>query len=125
MSQRAKIDKPVRVPVLPGAIVVVVTLLGADSAFAASMTLDRAHRATSIVARSMVPSNATGTARSSHMTWAAASLIVLLVLGRQVLSVVPRPTVVGLVPLAGAASTVPLLRRKSSISYHIGGSHGP
>jgi hypothetical protein len=117
----ARGDKLARLPVWPGVLVAIVALVGVHQVAAGS----RGHRAAAMAVRVATPSNAVVLAQVSGLTWAVAALAVLLLLGRQVRSIRPQVAPALFVPLAGRAWAALLPRRKTSISYHTGGLHGP
>ncbi|MBN2563805.1 MAG: hypothetical protein JXQ75_23045 [Phycisphaerae bacterium] len=118
-------DRPAPSAILPGALVAVLALVGVDYVMTASMAAERVHRGTSVAARAVVPSGAAVRARAHQPSWTATVLIVLLVLGRQIVSIVLRPAAAGLVRPVDNVGRILLLRRKTSISYYTGGLYGP
>ena len=124
-NQTASRDTPARPAVLPGAVVALVALLGVQYATAPSVTADRVHKTVAVAVRAATPANAAILSRARMLNWTAGALVILLVIGRQVLSIVSPLATARLIPLTDAVPAVLLLRRKASISYHNGGRYGP
>ena len=118
-------DKLGRLPILSGAIVALVALVSVDCVLTATTTVDRVQRTKLVAARTLAPSNASVLARVPTLSWTVSALAVLLLFGRQLILVMPRPTTADLGLPRDTTGPAMLLRSRTSISYHIGGLHGP
>ena len=116
-------ERPVRAAALHGAVVAVVALLGADCAVTVSAAFDRVPKA-AVHSRLVAPAAAVR-ACTPTVTWTAASLLLLLVLGRQLVWIQPLTRLEDDARLVTARDPASRLRRSISISYHTGGLYGP
>ena len=106
-------------------VIALVALIGVDCAMTATAGGPRAHKAAAVAVRAVVPHTAAVLAKTQSLTWPAMALVILLILGRPLLLVLPRPVAGGLLLPAPSGLAALLLRRRTSISYHTGGLHGP
>ncbi|HVP11863.1 MAG TPA: hypothetical protein VMV94_11845 [Phycisphaerae bacterium] len=123
-NQTTKAEKTVRAPVLPGTIVALIALIGADCAMAGRTAAERGHKSAVIAARAVTPTAMAARATTAKIVLVGASLLVMLLLSRQISCFAQRPTAV-LSTVRLNATRPPRLRRKSTISYHTGGLYGP
>jgi len=113
-----------RTAILPGAVVALAALIGADAL--ASTSLERLHRSTAVVAHVVSPSRPTLLSPAANLTWTAATFLMVVVMLRRSPAFVSRP-VAGGAPSAHPAprSALCILQRKFRMFYRTGGRYAP
>lgn len=115
-----------RAAAFSAAVVALVALLGADVAAIRSHALGGMYGSGAPAVRAIGPAKSLQLPVALGLGWATAALVALLLLLRRSTRDL-NPVVVDSSPLLGFLnpSAAGLLRRKCSISYHIGGLYGP
>ncbi|MCG8405047.1 MAG: hypothetical protein MI923_07620 [Phycisphaerales bacterium] len=124
VSQMPTSEKPIRASALSGAVIALAAVVGIDCAVSAS-AIRSAHDTTGAVVRTIVPCNPSLLSAGTGLSWTVAALILFFLL-RRVPSIASTVKVVHCSPdLPSPHDALSLLRRRHTISYHLGGLYGP
>lgn len=110
--------------VLPGAVVALAALIGADAL--ASSSLERLHRSTAVAAHAVSPSRPTLLSAGANLSWAAATLLMVVVLLRRAPAFACRAVAEGeSIAHPAPPGALCILQRKFRMSYRTGGRYAP